>query len=479
MDSMSNSNNSNWDSQQGSNVVWNSNGEYHSANSSTSGEFRVGQNPPQSGQYSGSYQTQQDPRYMSNYNNRYNRYYGTNSSSSNNSQSSQSAKEVETASWVLTMLTFVLFPSLGIPLLILKWCGVDVFKGIINMFKKDTRTQQAEVKKQEKKDELRAAALASTNSKNATGEEVNSRLKALNSLGRFAPLLIVLGTILLIGSATSIFEAVRMLLTYGGSYYFTDIFWGLITGAGGGLLTALGLRNFRRKTRCKRLFSMVGRGDSVEIGPMADALGANYETTIKDIQYMCDKGCFGEGAFVDKSRGILFMNREANDKYRANEKTVQQKKAEAEKRAAASEYEEILYQIHDANERIPDEEMSRKIDRIQDITAAIFKKVGEEPELKPQISTFMNYYLPTTLKLLNVYAQTVDQPETAGGNIKKARIQIEHITDTLTVGFEKQLDALYQTDAMDVAGEISVLENMLKRDGFSDDDELKIQMPSH
>ena len=91
----------------------------------------------------------------------------------------------------------------------------------------------------------------------------------------------------------------------------------------------------------------------------------------------------------------------------------------------------------------------------------------------------MNYYLPTTLKLLNVYAQTVDQPETAGGNIKKARIQIEHITDTLTVGFEKQLDALYQTDAMDVAGEISVLENMLKRDGFSDDDELKIQMPSH
>ena len=173
------------------------------------------------------------------------------------------------------------------------------------------------------------------------------------------------------------------------------------------------------------------------------------------------------------------MNREANDKYRANEKNIEKKKAEAEKRAAANEYEEILYQIHDANERIPDEEMSRKIDRIQDITAAIFKKVGEEPELKSQISTFMNYYLPTTLKLLNVYAQTVDQPETAGGNIKKARRQIEHITDTLTVGFEKQLDALYQTDAMDVAGEISVLENMLKRDGFSDDDELKIQMPSH
>ena len=72
-----------------------------------------------------------------------------------------------------------------------------------------------------------------------------------------------------------------------------------------------------------------------------------------------------------------------------------------------------------------------------------------------------------------------DSPETDGGNIKKARRQIEHITDTLTVGFEKQLDALYQSDAMDVAGEISVLENMLKRDGFSDDDELKLQMPSH
>ena len=472
---MSNSNNQNRDSQQGNNIVWNSNGEYHSANSGSSGEYKSSQ----SGQYSGSYQTQQDPRYMSNYNNRYNRYYGnTTSSSRSNYQSSQTAKEIETASWVLTMLTFVLFPSLGFPLLILKWCGVDVFKYVIGMFKKDTRTQKAEERKQEKKDELRAAALASTNSSKATGEEVNSRLKALNSLGKFAPLLITLGALLLIGGASSTISALSMLFRYGGSY-FSDLFMGLVIGAGGGLLTAFGLRDSKRKTRCKRLFSMVGRGDSVEIGPMADALGANYETTLKDIQYMCDKGCFGDGAFVDKSRGILFMNREANDKYRANEKNIEKKKAEADKRAAANEYEEILYQIHDANERIPDEEMSRKIDRIQDITAAIFKKVGEEPELKPQISTFMNYYLPTTLKLLNVYAQTVDQPETAGGNIKKARRQIEHITDTLTVGFEKQLDALYQTDAMDVAGEISVLENMLKRDGFSDDDELKIQMPSH
>ena len=131
---MSNSNNQNWDSQQGNNIVWNSNGEYHSANSSSSGEYRSSQ----SGQYSGSYQTQQDPRHMSNYNNRYNRYYGnTTSSSRSNYQSSQTAKEIETASWVLTMLTFVLFPSLGFPLLILKWCGVDVFKYVIGMFKKD------------------------------------------------------------------------------------------------------------------------------------------------------------------------------------------------------------------------------------------------------------------------------------------------------------------------------------------------------
>ena len=41
--------------------------------------------------------------------------------------------------------------------------------------------------------------------------------------------------------------------------------------------------------------------------------------------------------------------------------------------------------------------------------------------------------------------------------------------DQVVAGFEKQLDRLFQDDAMDITSDVQVLENMLKKDGLSDD----------
>ena len=55
-------------------------------------------------------------------------------------------------------------------------------------------------------------------------------------------------------------------------------------------------------------------------------------------------------------------------------------------------------------------------------------------------------------------------------NITAATARIEGMMDQVVAGFEKQLDKLFQNDAMDITSDVEVLENMLKKDGLSGDD---------
>ena len=54
-----------------------------------------------------------------------------------------------------------------------------------------------------------------------------------------------------------------------------------------------------------------------------------------------------------------------------------------------------------------------------------------------------------------------------GENIRATKQRIENMMDDLVAGFERQLDRLYASDRMDVASDIAVMEQMLRRDGLS------------
>ena len=79
----------------------------------------------------------------------------------------------------------------------------------------------------------------------------------------------------------------------------------------------------------------------------------------------------------------------------------------------------------------------------------------------------MSYYLPTTLKVLRAYAQ-LDAQGIEGENITAAKKRIEGMMDRVVDGFEKQLDKLFQDEALDITSDVEVLENMLRKDGLSD-----------
>ena len=62
----------------------------------------------------------------------------------------------------------------------------------------------------------------------------------------------------------------------------------------------------------------------------------------------------------------------------------------------------------------------------------------------------------------------------SGENITAAMARIESMMDKVVEGFEKQLDLLFQGDAMDITADVAVLERMLAKDGLSDQEGLTL-----
>lgn len=131
-----------------------------------------------------------------------------------------------------------------------------------------------------------------------------------------------------------------------------------------------------------------------------------------------------------------------------------------------SDGELAIREMKRLNDSIKDETISRQIDRLEEVSGKIFDCVKADPEKLPQIRKFMNYYLPTTLKLLNAYDR-MDAAGISGANIDGTMGKIETMMDTVATAFDRQLDALFGDEALDISTDITVMENMLAREGLA------------
>ena len=129
--------------------------------------------------------------------------------------------------------------------------------------------------------------------------------------------------------------------------------------------------------------------------------------------------------------------------------------------------QKMLYRIREENDRLPDPVISQQIDEIEAISNQIFAIVIEQPEKADQIRRFMDYYLPTTLKMLSSYRR-MEENNASGEQARKAQEKIRSTLDTVIAAFAKQLSQLFEEEAMDIATDIDVMETMLRQDGLID-----------
>lgn len=128
------------------------------------------------------------------------------------------------------------------------------------------------------------------------------------------------------------------------------------------------------------------------------------------------------------------------------------------------EAREQLLALQALEQRIQKLPLHAQIVRMRTAATDILRSVAEKPERIGLIRRFLNYYLPTTVKLLTHYA---DLPEAAAlGHIQRSRQAIEDNAEQMARAFEKQLDSLYADTALDISTDLDVLDTLLGQENL-------------
>ena len=310
----------------------------------------------------------------------------------------------------------------------------------------------------------------------AKAQETAKRIKG----AALATGLTVAGVLLLLGALAALPGGVYCLpdaLTEGDYYWrwlLSDLM-PVILGATTGIGCLFGAQHIRTSRRMRRkIENIVGDSQYMYIQDIADAIPCSYDKCCKYLENCIDEGLFGPDAYLDMRRKCLVVTGKAPE---PEPKKPRKPKAEkAEKPAAMPQqdkYQKILDELHRVNDAIPDEEMTDKISRLEAVAAKIFEQARTDPDKLPQMRKFMDYYLPTALKLLKTYAE-LDAQGIEGENITESKRRIEQTMDTLVDAFENQLDRLFASDALDVSTDIDVMQNMLRADGLTEDEPFKL-----
>ena len=300
---------------------------------------------------------------------------------------------------------------------------------------------------------------------NRAQKTVHQVMKAPSQKKSTARTLMIVGAILAAVGLVACAEPVEMIVWSKDLFlYLEDLLSALAMLVGGGAMLGSGLAMNRSMKRYAQYLAVMGDRPAMSVEELARVTGFSQRRVTKDLQAMISKGFFGGKAYLNRELGYFFRSSQADEDWQRRQEEAEE--AAAPPKEAEEGYSGILRNIRRANDRIADPALSAKIDRLEEVTAKIFQAVEADPKKRSSIDTFLNYYLPTTQKLLDSYAE-FEATGVEGANLGQAKDRIEKTMDSIVAGFEHQLDELYKMDAMNVDSDIRVMETMLRRDTAS------------
>lgn len=253
----------------------------------------------------------------------------------------------------------------------------------------------------------------------------------------------------------------------------------------GGLLAACAFLTFRgigKLKLAKKLYlygNVLKDAEYFKISDLAKVTLKTDEEVLKDIKALIKKG-YVPRAKLDSSETTCMItdnayqmylgaeqDRLAREKREEKQQEVTRSKALTKEQSILAEGEDYVKFVREINDIIPDtDEMSDKLYRLENIMNRIFAQVEKDPDSADELHKLMNYYLPTTRKLLTAYVELDKQPD-VGENIVKTKKEIDSAMDTINEAFENLLDSLFQDMAWDISSDISVMKSMMAQDGLT------------
>ncbi len=278
-------------------------------------------------------------------------------------------------------------------------------------------------------------------------------------------------------------------LGYGGGWWTAFSVLALLLGAFV-LMINVGCKQKLRLKRAEKYVELSGQNQYVNVEELALHTNRTPRFVLKDIRRMLELGFFPQGHLDSKGSCLMLNDRiyreyitlEKQRKVLEKEQKAQARRAVEEKpqpakqpqeSAGGSELDEMITQGQDCirrlrnmNDNIPGEEISAKLFRLENLLKEIFEGLREHPEQLPQMQKFMNYYLPTTLKLVGAYEQ-FDDLSAQGDEIREAKAEIKKTLDTINCAFEELLNRMFRDTAFDVTTDAQVLQTMLAKEGLT------------
>ncbi|MGN0466201.1 MAG: 5-bromo-4-chloroindolyl phosphate hydrolysis family protein [Lachnospiraceae bacterium] len=261
-----------------------------------------------------------------------------------------------------------------------------------------------------------------------------------------------------------------------------------------GLMFLGGVIKRKRVQRFKKYVKIMEGECHYPIEKLAAYMGQKKDFTVKDLNKMTELGMFPEGHLDEKKTDFildhetyqLYLNtvmarkqREQEEERELREREVAAKKEQEIKQEVNKEQDNVervltqgniyIKKIRECNDKIPGDIVSQKLFKMEHIANKIFEHIKKHPNKVEKIEKFMDYYLPTTLKLVTTYQELDSQP-IEGENIRRIKVDIEETLDTINMAFEKLLDGLFEDEMLDISSDISVLETVLKQEGLAESD---------
>ena len=356
-------------------------------------------------------------------------------------------------SWVIIFILMFAFPPVGLLLLILK----------LRSYAKPVNSPV------QRKDAHSAAAVNQHSQMSSSRKPAKTQTRhALDKKsGKFISIvLLIIAAALLITGANTIAGAARDI--WGAGINRWPEFWLGVFYFIGGFISFFS-RNIvtRRLGRYRNHYAFISGRGIVPISDIAQTAGLTVKAVKRDLQTMINSGYFEPGAYIDNELDCLVLSTEAAESARKSARALHEVTVQPDG-PPENRYMAALAELRALNHTIADVAISGKIERIEGLAGKIFRIVEENPEKEPQIRRFVNYYLPTTFKLLRSYSM-LEKQGIKGENIMAAKENISRVLDQLETGYEQQLDQLFQNDAMDIAADITVLENLMQQDGLAGD----------
>lgn len=253
----------------------------------------------------------------------------------------------------------------------------------------------------------------------------------------------------------------------------------------------VGIIQRRRLKRAERYVKLCDHKMYKNIIDLAMATGKKERYVAKDLQQMINMGFFPEGHLDEQKTCFMlsdaiywqYMDVEESRKRIEEENRITakpQEESQAPKDSSAPEISdeqntelntmiaegmECIRKLRELNDKIPGEVISAKLFRLESLLKEIFNSIREHPEQMHRMHKLMNYYLPTTLKLVEAYEE-FDRVSAPGDEITAAKAEIENTLDTINHAFTELLNNLFQDSVFDATTDAQVLKTMLAREGL-------------